>query len=162
MWPVRLELRRSSIDAMVVLLPEPVAPTTSTRPRFSITISERMGGRFSVSSAGISVVMKRMTTASEPRCWKADRRKRPTPDTPKPLFSSRSATSASNSSVETISDSRLLIIPLSITCWLMGMAAPLTLRWTGDPTAMKRSDAFFSAISLNRRSIAMMAILRGR
>src|SRR5262245_15783137 len=33
-WPVRVSLRWSSIDVSVVVLPEPVAPTISTRPRF--------------------------------------------------------------------------------------------------------------------------------
>ena len=57
MWPVRFWLRRSSIDAIVVDLPEPVAPTISTRPRFSMMISLTIGGRCSVSIGGMSLAM---------------------------------------------------------------------------------------------------------
>ncbi|GAB1382919.1 hypothetical protein MASR1M50_12390 [Burkholderiales bacterium] len=63
MWPVALRLRWSSIDARVVDLPLPVAPTISTRPRFSITRCLRMLGRLSDSMSGISGLMKRITAA---------------------------------------------------------------------------------------------------
>ncbi|EER59291.1 hypothetical protein AcdelDRAFT_3137 [Acidovorax delafieldii 2AN] len=63
MWPVSWLLRLSIIDASVVLLPEPVAPTTRIRPRFSRIRSPRMGGRFRVAKSGICCVMKRITTA---------------------------------------------------------------------------------------------------
>ena len=118
-------------------------------------MSPTIGGRFKVSSAGISVAMKRMTAEIELRCVNADKRKRPTPDTPKPLLSSCCVVSVSNSSGVMISESRLWIIALSINCWLIGIVVPLTFMWTADPTAMNRSDARFSAINLNRRSIAM-------
>ena len=42
-------------------LPEPVAPTTRIRPRFSITSEESTGGRFSDAIAGMSAVTKRIT-----------------------------------------------------------------------------------------------------
>jgi hypothetical protein len=38
----------SIMEASVVLLPEPVAPTTRIRPRFSMISSLSTGGRFSV------------------------------------------------------------------------------------------------------------------
>jgi hypothetical protein len=63
MWPVSVSLRSSIMVASVVLLPEPVAPTTSTRPRFSMTSSLTMGGRFRLSREGICCEMKRTTTA---------------------------------------------------------------------------------------------------
>jgi hypothetical protein len=47
-------LRISSIAAMVVLLPVPVAPTISTKPRFSMMRSLSIVGTFSESSDGIS------------------------------------------------------------------------------------------------------------
>ena len=56
-------LRLSSSEASVVLLPEPVAPTMSSNPRFSITSSPSTGGRFSVASSGMCCAMKRTTTA---------------------------------------------------------------------------------------------------
>ena len=56
-------LRSSIMAASVVLLPEPVAPTTRIRPRFSMISSLSTGGRFRVDSLGISWAMKRITTA---------------------------------------------------------------------------------------------------
>lgn len=63
MCPVSCSLRLSMMDASVVLLPEPVAPTTRMRPRFSMISSRSTGGRPSVSNTGICCVMKRITTA---------------------------------------------------------------------------------------------------
>ena len=57
MWPDTLSLRWSIIDASVVLLPQPVAPTISSRPRFSMIRSASIIGTDSVASAGISVEM---------------------------------------------------------------------------------------------------------
>jgi hypothetical protein len=50
-------LRWSIIDASVVLLPAPVEPTISSRPRFSMIRSPRIMGTFSDSSGGMSVAM---------------------------------------------------------------------------------------------------------
>ena len=63
MWPAAFLLRWSSIEANVVDLPAPVAPTIRIRPRFSITRCFRMLGRCSESSSGMSGLMKRMTAA---------------------------------------------------------------------------------------------------
>ena len=71
---------------MVVDLPEPVAPTIRISPRFSITSSARVGGRFSVSSEGMLPEMKRTTIEIEPRCRKRLMRKLPTLGTPKERF----------------------------------------------------------------------------
>ena len=96
MCPVICWLRCSSIDASVVLLPVPVAPTISTRPRFSSTSVLRMGGRFRLSSDGMLNGMQRNTAAIEPRCLKAERRKLPTPDRPTPTLSSPVSSSSSS------------------------------------------------------------------
>ena len=96
MWPTMCWLRFSSIDASVVLLPVPVAPTISTRPRFSCTSWLRMGGRFSVSSVGMTKGMQRNTAAIEPRWRKADMRKLPTFGMPMPMFSSPVSSSSSS------------------------------------------------------------------
>ncbi len=63
MCPVSCALRLSIIEASVVLLPEPVAPTTSSRPRFSRISSPRMGGRLRLGSSGMCCAMNRTTTA---------------------------------------------------------------------------------------------------
>jgi len=47
----------------VVLLPAPVAPTISSKPRFSMIRSPRIIGTESDARGGISVVMKRITAA---------------------------------------------------------------------------------------------------
>ena len=63
MCPDITALRVSIMEARVVLLPEPVAPTTRIRPRFSRISSVRTGGRFSDSKSGTCCEMKRTTTA---------------------------------------------------------------------------------------------------
>ena len=63
MWPVSCSLRLSMMEASVVLLPEPVAPTTRMRPRFSMIRSRSTGGRPSESNSGMCCEMKRITTA---------------------------------------------------------------------------------------------------
>ena len=96
MWPVACWLRHSSIDASVVLLPVPVAPTIRIRPRFSRTSVDSIGGRPSVSSAGMSKGMQRNTAAIVPRWRKADMRKLPMPGRPMARFSSPVSSYSSN------------------------------------------------------------------
>ena len=95
MCPVICWLRDSSIDASVVLLPVPVAPTISTRPRFSSTSSAITGGRPSDSRLGISCGMQRKTAAIDPRWRNADKRKLPMPWMPMPQLSSPVSCSSS-------------------------------------------------------------------
>ncbi len=90
MWPACTELRWSSIEARVVDLPEPVAPTTRIRPRFSITSCVRIGGRFRSAARGISAVMKRITQEIEPFCQNMLTRKLPRPGIGLEKLSSRS------------------------------------------------------------------------
>ncbi len=96
MWPVACWLRHSSIEASVVLLPVPVAPTIRIRPRFSSTSVDSIGGRPSESSAGMSKGMQRNTAAIVPRWRKADMRKLPTPDRLIARFSSPVSSNSSN------------------------------------------------------------------
>ncbi|OZA84812.1 MAG: hypothetical protein B7X56_06360 [Burkholderiales bacterium 34-67-9] len=72
----------------MVLLPEPVEPTTSIRPRLAMIIFASTGGSCSDSKAGISLLMKRTTMAQLPRCFMALRRKRPTPASGMAMLSS--------------------------------------------------------------------------
>ena len=68
MCPADVRLRWSIIAASVVDLPEPVAPTTSTRPRLVITTSLRMSGSLSFSKLGISDAMVRITMPTHCCC----------------------------------------------------------------------------------------------
>ena len=69
----------SIIAASVVLLPEPVVPVTSTRPRSSSAMRFRTSGSSSASTDGTFVEMTRMTSEMVPRCVKTLQRKRPSP-----------------------------------------------------------------------------------
>ena len=67
----------SIMAARVVVLPEPVVPVTSTRPRGSREIRLMMSGRCSSSNEGILVVTCRMAMLMLPRWRKTLTRKRP-------------------------------------------------------------------------------------
>ena len=69
----------SIIAASVVLLPLPVVPVTSTRPRSSSAIFLSTGGSPSSSIVRICIGMTRSTRPTVPRCWKMLQRKRPRP-----------------------------------------------------------------------------------
>ena len=79
MWPGEVRLRWSIIAASVVDLPEPVAPTTRTRPRLVITTSFSTAGSFSFSKFGISEAIVRITMPTQRCCTKTLTRKRETP-----------------------------------------------------------------------------------
>ena len=67
----------SIIAASVVVLPEPVVPVTSTRPRGSSARRLMISGRWSSSKLGILVVTWRMATLMLPRWRNTLTRKRP-------------------------------------------------------------------------------------
>ena len=75
----RVLLMWSIIAASVVLLPLPVVPVTSTRPRSSSEIRRSTGGSSRSSTVRIFVGMTRSTMPIVPRCWKTLTRKRPEP-----------------------------------------------------------------------------------
>ncbi len=79
MCSARVRLIRSTSAASVVLLPLPVAPVTSTRPRDSAESDTTEGGRPSASSVGMSSGMRRIETAIVPRWRNTLARTRPTP-----------------------------------------------------------------------------------
>src|SRR5207248_1052578 len=79
MCPRVLSLRYPTMVASVVDLPEPVPPTTITRPRLLSTTSLRIGGRSSSSKVGILALISRMTQPTAACCTKALTRKRPMP-----------------------------------------------------------------------------------
>ena len=81
MWHSRWVLMWSTIPARVVVLPEPVGPVTSTRPRGS-SASELITAGTPRSASGIAPTeTRRNTRPTDPRAWKALTRKRPSPDT---------------------------------------------------------------------------------
>src|SRR5512134_3855705 len=154
-WPVTSSLRWSSIEAIVVDLPEPAAPTTRISPRRSMIRSFRTSGSCSASSLGMSCGMKRITAEIEPRCRNALRRKLPTPWTGIPMFSSRESSSSRKcASVRRSASSETMAWGASRS-WLIGTQTPLILIVIGEPTDRNRSEACFSDIRLNIRSSDM-------
>ena len=79
MWARRVSFRWRSIAAIVVVLPLPVAPVTSTSPRRASAISPRMSGRFSSAKVFTLIGMMRITIPTDPRWRKIDARNRPLP-----------------------------------------------------------------------------------
>ncbi len=71
----------SIIAASVVVLPDPVGPVTSTRPRWCSVSLRHAGGRPSSSNDGMSLCTRRSTRPTEPRWRMTLTRKRPSPDT---------------------------------------------------------------------------------
>ena len=69
MWRRSVLLMWSIIAASVVVLPEPVVPVTSTRPRGSSARRLMMSGRCRLSNEGICVATWRMATEMLPR-WR--------------------------------------------------------------------------------------------
>ena len=65
---VRVELMSSIIAASVVLLPLPVVPVTSTRPRSSAAIFFMTGGSSSCSMVSTRIGMTRKIMPIVPRC----------------------------------------------------------------------------------------------
>ena len=69
----------SSIEASVVVFPEPVAPVTRTRPRCSFASRATPGGMLSRSKLGTSLGMTRNANEIAPRWRKTLTRKRGRP-----------------------------------------------------------------------------------
>ena len=72
----------STMAASVVVLPEPVGPPTSTRPRGSCASSSTVGGRPSVANRGTRAGSSRTAAAARPRSRCRLMRKRPMPGDP--------------------------------------------------------------------------------
>ena len=77
----RVAFTCSTSAASVVLLPLPVGPVTSTRPRSSSAIAFSTGGSPSSSSVLTAIGITRSTMPIVPRCWKTLQRNRPRPGT---------------------------------------------------------------------------------
>ncbi len=77
----RLRLMWSIMAARVVVLPEPVGPVTSTRPRCSLDSRPTTSGRPSWSKLAADVRTRRKIMATEPRWRNTFTRNRPHPGT---------------------------------------------------------------------------------
>ena len=132
MCPALDSLRKSSIDASVVLLPAPVAPTINSRPRFSMISSPRIIGTESDSRVGMVLGMNRITAATEPRWCMPLTRKRPIPASGKPMLSSPVESSSAMRSADSTSARRLRGASGGSNWLLIGRQLPLILMSAGE------------------------------
>ena len=140
MCPADVRLRWSTIAASDVDLPEPVPPTSNTRPRLFITTSLRISGNRNVSKLGISAAMVRTTMPTCPCCTNTFTRNRDTPDSAIAKFDSRSfANSARCLSFISASASFAVTAPVSF-CSVSGVICPCAFMLGGKSWAMNRSD----------------------
>jgi hypothetical protein len=114
-------------------LPEPVPPTTRTRPRSVMTMSFRTGGRPRSSSSGISEVMVRRTAPQLPCCTKALTRKRPMPCGFTAKLHSFVASKSRICRSFMIERTSTLVWALFSGCSLIGVIRPLILQAGGKP-----------------------------
>ncbi len=140
MCPGEVRLRWSIIAASVVDLPDPVAPTTRTRPRLVMTTSFSTGGSCSFSKLGISEAIVRITMPTA-RCWtKTLTRKRETPGIEiAKLHSISLANSARCASFISEWANRRVVSGPSF-CAVSGFIAPCDFMLGGKSAEMKRSD----------------------
>ena len=79
MWARRVRLMWPIIAAIVVVLPVPVGPVTSTRPRGESASVGITSGSRSSSNVGTSDRTRRTASPTTARCRKTLTRNRPTP-----------------------------------------------------------------------------------
>mmetsp|Transcript_18252 Transcript_18252/g.43883 ORF Transcript_18252/g.43883 Transcript_18252/m.43883 type:complete len:366 (+) Transcript_18252:478-1575(+) len=150
MWPWVVSLRSSIIAASEVLLPEPVAPTTMTRPRFCCTTSRSTGGRSRDWMVGSVDGMVRSTRPTWPCCRNALTRKRPMPcgEIAK-LHSLVRSNSAACLSFMMARASCSVCWPVS-GCGDTLVSLPSTLMAGGNSAVRKRSEPLRDSISRSR------------
>src|SRR4051794_27120629 len=145
MWHSRWVLMWSTMPASVVVLPEPVGPVTSTRPRGSRASWLMTAGTLSSSSGIAPTETRRNTRPTEPRERNALTRNRPTP----------AREYAKSASLVRLNDSRRSsrITSSAMAAVCSGVSAgpcslrrrPSMRRRAGDPTLMCRSEPRSSA-----------------
>ena len=131
-------------------MPEPVAPTRITRPRFVITMSFRISGRPRSSIRGIVVLIVRSTSPTRPCCTNAFTRKRPMPGGLMAKLHSllRSNSEAWRSFMMARASSWVW---MAVRLWLdTGVMLPSSLKAGGKPAVRNRSDAFLPTIARSR------------
>ena len=153
MCPADVRLRWSIIAASEVDLPEPVPPTTSTRPRLCITTSLRISGRRSFRKSGISAAMVRTTMPTCPCCTNTFTRNRETPGRKiAKLLSISWANSARCLSFISASASFSVTAPVNF-CSVSGVIWPLAFMLGGKSCAMNRSEP--PALTIAASSLCM-------
>src|SRR5512139_659443 len=150
MWSAAFSLRWPTMAASEVDLPEPVAPTKTTRPRLIIATSRSTGGRLRLSIFGILVLIVRITTPTRPCCTNTLTRKRPISGGLMAKLDSLVASKSRHCRSFMIERASSLVWP-GVRLWLdTGVIFPSTLIAGGKPAVMKRSDAFFASIRRSR------------
>ena len=130
---------------MVVDLPEPVAPTTSTKPRFAIARSCKTAGKCNSSNVGICVSIRRITAPGNSRWKKALTLKRPFPLTMAKFASCDALNSAlRSSSIISCNRANTSCCESFSPC---GRISPSTRSNTGAPTVIYKSDALSEVIA---------------
>src|SRR6266850_3522290 len=151
MWPLSSLLILSIIAASVVLLPEPVGPVTSTRPRGRSASCAITGGSPRSSKVFTLKGICRITTETQPRCLKQFPRKRARFWIPNEKSSSFSVSKRFfwfSVSTEYASESVSLgVSTSSVEAFTM---SPSTRSLGRSPATMWRSEASFSIISSSR------------
>src|ERR1041384_1126059 len=148
MCPFSSLLILSIIAASVVLLPEPVGPVTSTRPRGRSASLATIGGRPSSSKVRTLKGICRITSETQPRCLKQLPRNRARFWMPKEKSSSLSVSKRFfwfSVSTEYASDSVSFGVSTSSVDALV--MSPSTRSLGRPPATMCRSEASFSIIS---------------
>src|SRR5262245_7248571 len=148
MWPFSSLLILSIIAASVVLLPEPVGPVTSTRPRGRSDSLATIGGSPSSSKVRTLKGICRITSDTQPRCLKQLPRNRARFWIPNEKSSSFSVSNRFfwfSVSTEYASDSVSFGVSTSSVDALV--MSPSTRSLGRSPATMCRSEASFSIIS---------------
>src|SRR5690606_9041194 len=127
-------------------------------PRLVIASVLMIGGRFSSSTVGMRVSIRRSTMPTWLRWQKQLTRKRPTPETPiAKLHSWVFSNSSRCCGVITFSTRSRDCCGVS-GAWVIGLILPCTFIDGGMPAVMNRSDAFWCAISLRNEVKSMLLI----
>ena len=144
----------------MVDLPEPVAPTTITRPRLDITMSFRIGGNSSSSIVGIVELIWRMTQPVMPCCTKALTRKRPMPGGAIAKFASLVASNSRVWRSFMMERTSTALCSGASALSVCGRTSPSILIAGGKPEVMNRSEPLRSTMRRSRSCISLIACSR--
>ncbi len=138
-----------TIAATVELLPLPLTPVTSTRPRSASAMAPSVSGSPRDSSVGTVNGITRITIMNEERCRSTFTRKRPTPGMPQEQSKSRSRSILARSSSLLISLSAMARVWSGVSrCFVSATSFPLIRARKTSPALMWRSDAPRSTAAL--------------
>ncbi|MCY1413017.1 hypothetical protein D9M68_547880 [compost metagenome] len=114
-------------------MPEPVPPTKSTSPRFSITVFSSTSGSLRSSKRGMSSLMFRATMETSLRCLKMLTRKRPTLPTAIARFISSSRSNSVFCSSSISDQAMRATSPAFSGSPVRGLSTPLNFAQGGAP-----------------------------